>query len=267
MFKQDKKIYYTLRFASAMCFIGHGVFGIITKQIWCNYFAVFGIGHDMAYTFMPVLGTIDILLGISILVYPTRFVLIWLAVWGCITATLRPMSGEPFAELIERAGNFGAPIALLLLCGVEQNISSWFRRLEPPAINRADRQKTVRVFLQCTACLLLTGHGWLNLIDKKGLLSQYAALGFHNTLQVALTAGLVEMAMALVILIKPVRPLVLAFLVWKMGTELFYPHWEMFEWVERAGSYGILLALWFSLDNKTVTGPSYKFLFERLNAV
>jgi hypothetical protein len=33
-----------------------------------------------------------------------------------------------------------------------------------------------------------------------------------------------------------------------MGTELFYPHWEVFEWVERAGSYGSLLALWLALD-------------------
>lgn len=49
---QEKKIYYILRTAVAMCFIGHGAFGIITKQIWCNYFAVFGIGQEMAYHIM-----------------------------------------------------------------------------------------------------------------------------------------------------------------------------------------------------------------------
>jgi hypothetical protein len=32
-----------------------------------------------------------------------------------------------------------------------------------------------------------------------------------------------------------------------MGTELFYPHWEVFEWIERGGSYGTLLALFFCL--------------------
>ena len=51
----ETKIYYTLRFAVAMCFIGHGAFGVITKPIWCNYFAVFGIGHDEAYRLMPCL--------------------------------------------------------------------------------------------------------------------------------------------------------------------------------------------------------------------
>src|SRR6201985_591331 len=96
-----QSIHYTLRIAAAMCFIGHGAFGIITKPVWCNYFAVFGIGHDLAYKMMPVVGFIDILLGICLLVYPIRAVAAWLVVWGIVTASLRPLSGEPAAELIE----------------------------------------------------------------------------------------------------------------------------------------------------------------------
>src|ERR1700761_7970276 len=123
----EQKLHYTLRLAIAMCFIGHGAFGIITKPIWVNYFAVFGIGHDMAYHLMPILGTADILLGLSILFYPTRAVLSWLVIWGLVTAFLRPMSGEPFAEVIERAGNFGAPLTLLILSGFGKNIKDWFK--------------------------------------------------------------------------------------------------------------------------------------------
>jgi len=111
----EQKMHYSLRVASAMCFIGHGAFGIITKPIWCNYFAVFGIGHDLAYRLMPILGSVDILLGCMLLFYPIRALFAWLALWGLVTASLRPLSGEPFAELIERAGNFGAPLCLLLL--------------------------------------------------------------------------------------------------------------------------------------------------------
>jgi hypothetical protein len=36
----------------------------------------------------------------------------------------------------------------------------------------------------------------------------------------------------------------LGLFLWKMATELFYPHWELFEWIERGGSFGSLLALW-----------------------
>jgi len=37
-----------------------------------------------------------------------------------------------------------------------------------------------------------------------------------------------------------------------MGTELFYPKWEIFEWVERGGSYGCILALWIALGRVPV---------------
>ena len=59
--------------------------------------------------------------------------------------------------------------------------------------------------------------------------------------------GILEVLAALAVLVRPVRPLLFVFFVWKMGTELFYPKWELFEWIERAGSYGCILALWIAL--------------------
>src|SRR5471030_1634668 len=99
--QNNKNMHYTLRFASAMCFIGHGAFGIITKKIWLNYFAVFGIGPVAGYHLMPWLGAADILIGLSLLFYPALAVLLWLVIWGTVTSLLRPLSGEPFAEAIE----------------------------------------------------------------------------------------------------------------------------------------------------------------------
>ena len=238
-----KDLHYTLRIASAMCFIGHGAFGIITKPIWCNYFAVFGIGHDLAYRLMPVLGSVDILLGLSLLFYPTRAVLAWLVAWGAVTALLRPLSGESVGEFIERAGNFGAPLALLLLSGWKP---LWSRLDAHPQPDKA-RFTQVITCLRVVVFLLLLGHGWLNWIEKKGLLAQYSALGFSNPIHIAHTVGIFEMIAAVAMLIKPVGPLLLILLVWKIGTELFYPHHEVFEWIERAGSYGSLLALGLAL--------------------
>jgi hypothetical protein len=244
-----QRIHYTLRIASAMCFIGHGAFGIITKPIWCNYFAVFGIGHDLAYRLMPLLGTVDILLGLSLLIYPLRAVAGWLVGWGLITATMRPLSGEPIGELIERAGNYGAPLALLFLSKPSsRGLASWWSKID--ARPHPDGQTLARVIgcLRVAVFLLLLGHGWLNWIEKKGLLQQYAGLGFSDPIKTAHIVGIFEMLSAIALLIKPVRPLLLALFLWKMGTELFYPHWELFEWVERGGSYGCLLALWLALD-------------------
>jgi hypothetical protein len=88
-------------------------------------------------------------------------------------------------------------------------------------------------------------------MEKKGLLSQYTALGFSNAGKTAVTVGICEIVAAFLLLIRPYRPLVLAFLIWKITSEFFYPHYEIFEWIERGGSYGVLLALWFALDPDT----------------
>ena len=242
-----------------MCFIGHGAFGIITKPIWCNYFAVFGISHDVAFRLMPLVGTVDILMGISLLFYPLRAVAGWLVCWGLITASLRPLSGESFGELIERAGNFGAPLALLLLsvpAGLRSSATNglrfWRSAIDTHPEPDTRTMNRVTWCLRIVVFLLLLGHGWLNLIEKNALLRQYSSLGFSNPAGVARLAGSFELLAALAVLIRPVRPLLLAFFIWKMTTELFYPHWEFFEWIERGGSYGCLLALWLALGKSPI---------------
>lgn len=246
-------IHYVLRIASAMCFLGHGIFGVITKPIWCNYFAVFGIGHDLAYRLMPLVGTIDILMGLSLLFYPLRAIVAWLVCWGFITACLRPLSGESFGELIERAGNFGAPLALLLLSPASRRgFKAWWSRIDAHPEPDAKTLRRVIFCLRIVVFALLLGHGYLNLIEKPGLLQQYAGLGFSDPAGVARFAGIFEMLAALSVLIRPMRPLLIAFFLWKMATELFYPRWEVFEWIERGGSYGSLLALCLAIGQTPV---------------
>lgn len=249
---------WVLRIACAMCFIGHGAFGIITKPIWCNYFAVFGIGQKTAYQLMPIVGALDIAMGLIVLFYPVRAVFIWLAGWGVVTALLRPLSGEPVAELVERAGNYGAPFILLLLTAAQAK-GNIFSRL-PVHVNPDEPTvKRVRTALRVTGFLLLAGHAWLNLLGKKALLAQYASLGFSDTHAVSMAIGVAELLGAIILLLRPSPQLVLFLFFWKMASELFYPHYEVFEWVERGGSYGVLLALWLSVR------VSYK-QNERVNA-
>jgi hypothetical protein len=245
--KETIRIYYTLRIAVAMCFIGHGAFGIITKPVWYNYFAVFGIGHDLAKSLMPIVGSMDIFLGILMIIFPIRIIPLWLIFWGAVTASLRPMSGEPFAEFIERAGNFGAPLALLLVTGgFPRNFRELLCKIDAPG------NLTEKSWLELTSCLriviflLLAGHGWLNLIEKKSLLSQYSSIGISSPDGAAFFVGMLEIVAACSVLIRPIRPILFALFIWKLGSELFYPRYELFEWIERGGSYGALLALWFA---------------------
>jgi hypothetical protein len=202
---------------------------------------------------MPVLGAVDILMGLVLLFKPVRAITVWLVIWGIVTAACRPLSGESFAEFIERAGNYGAPLVLLVLAGgIKWNFKWLFSTVDPQEPVPEKSLARAKLILRFTVFLLLVGHGWLNLIQKPGLINQYTALGFSNPVNMSLLAGIFEIMAAMAVLVKPVRPLIVVFLIWKMGTELFYPHFEIFEWVERAGSYGTILALWLCLD------PTYK---------
>lgn len=241
-------VYHIFRIACAMCFIGHGIFGVITKPIWCKYFGVFGVGEALAYKLMPAVGIADIALGLVLLVFPLRFAAVWLVGWGFFTALLRPLSGEPFAEFLERAGNFGAPLVLLML-GSLQGQTQLFKKLQAPMALSKEQWRIVIVTLQLTAFTLLLGHGWLNLIGKQGLLNQYASLGFASPLSVARIVGTFEIAGALSLVIAPLRPVILALFIWKMASEMFYPAYAILEWVERGGSYATLLGLWMIMQD------------------
>src|SRR5690349_6737414 len=74
----SKPIYWTLRVAAAACFIGHGAFGIITKAAWIPYFGVVGIPEAWAWKLMPIVGTVDIVAGLSVLFSPRPVVLLYM---------------------------------------------------------------------------------------------------------------------------------------------------------------------------------------------
>lgn len=77
----------------AACFIGHGAFGIITKAAWLPYFAVWGIPEPWAWRLMPIVGAVDVSIGILTLIRPVRAVILYMVVWGLQTAALRPLGG------------------------------------------------------------------------------------------------------------------------------------------------------------------------------
>jgi hypothetical protein len=215
--------YWTLRVGAALCFIGHGAFGFIAKQSWVPYFGVVGIPEGIAWQMMPWVGAVDITVGMAVLFAPRRIPLVYMAVWALWTALLRPLSGESFFETLERAGNYGVPLALLLMS--------------------FGRDAAVRRTLQVATVLLLAGHGALQLLGKPVFAVHYATVGLGATLVAPL--GWFELALAVAIAARPLTPLLFFACAWKLATELLWvssgaPVWEF---VERAGSYAAPLAL------------------------
>lgn len=109
---QQVYISWVLRVAVAGEFIGHGVFALEKKVGWVKYFTAVGIGVDTANQLMPLIGVMDVTLGLLVLAYPVRPALLWMAFWGFWTALMRPIAGDPIWDFFERWANWGAPLAL-----------------------------------------------------------------------------------------------------------------------------------------------------------
>lgn len=247
---------WTLRVGAFLCFVGHGAFGILTKEAWVPYFAVAGIGPVHAFQLMPVVGAVDILVGTLVLVRPRALWLAYMVVWALWTAALRPLAGEPFWEALERAGNYGVPFALLLLSQVSRDWRSW---LAPSTVRplTASLTKQLRVTLAVTTALLLIGHGALAVIQKPLLVSHNALLSISVD-PAALTSilGWSEIAFGGLVLWRQSIGFCLFLLAWKLATESLFlvagaPIWEF---VERGGSYAAPLALALLLAHKPAEG-------------
>ena len=238
-FTSPRSLELVLRIGAFLCFVGHGAFGIIGKDTWLPYFGVVGIGPAMGRGLEPWIGTLDITMGCLMLFRPRLAIGWWMAAWALWTAALRPLSGEPFWEMLERAGNYGVPAMLITL----MMPAHWGREIFAPARWRALTDEVIthgRIVLTiCVACLLI-GHGALGVINKHGIVANYASI-FPMDVASRMTpyVGWLEILAAVAVVFRPGVALLVAIAFWKLATESLFltagsPVWEV---VERGGSY------------------------------
>jgi hypothetical protein len=78
-----------------------------------RYLATAGIGRTISPRLLPVIGAMDIALGVAVLVFPHPLLLAWAAVWALTAAAMRPLSGESVWTAVEMSGNFLPALAML----------------------------------------------------------------------------------------------------------------------------------------------------------
>ncbi len=234
------RIIWILRIAVACCFIGHGMWGIVSKPGWLPFFTVFSIPPDIAVRLMPLIGSIDIMVGIAILFLSHRLLLIWTIFWTVFTALLRPLASMGFFEFVERAGNYGPTIALMICLLSKGPSDDVFRKVEK--------------ILRASLFFLLIGHAGLAIIQQPVLLNNLNYLGYptHQTGLYAF-AGF-EAFLAFLVLLKPrLTGLMLFVMVFKLFIESIYPlrgiPYDIFETIERMGDYLIPLTLYIIYKN------------------
>jgi hypothetical protein len=254
---------WILRTGVAMCFIGHGAFGLITKKAWVPYFGVVGLPEPWAWQLMPWVGSMDIAIGFLAFIWPCRALFAWAAFWAVWTALLRPFAGQGWPEFFERAGNYGVPIAILTILGLR---GAWFARLPEhwPEMTEAVRRRAILV-LQLALATLLAGHAACALILQKPALAQhYEVFGPANPAGVMLAVGWFEAALAVAVIVIRVPALVGFACVWKLATEFLFltsgAPAPLFEVIERGGSYIVPLALAYLLARPLASSASPRHL-------
>ena len=257
------KLHWIFRIAVAMEFVGHGAFGIIGKEAWVPYFTVFGFSEGAAWELMPIVGAIDIGLGILTLFRPMPAVLAHMAFWGLMTAALRPATGEGVWEFLERGGNYAVPLAFLLLSGGGgRTVKGWFAPVRSFSLNGPTVGKMAWVLRIGTAALLIGHGGFGAFMNKQEWVGYFAEVGIGSDTvsgaNLIAVVGWFEILLGVAILFKPARSLLLFVFAWKFGTEfLRYAAGEpMWEFIERGGSYAAPLGLLYTMCWLRKQGPS-----------
>jgi len=125
--KKIDKVEWVLRIGVFGTFLGHGVLAWGVKQAWIPYFTKIGFASSTATALLPLIGLMDIFVAFIALIYPMRIVLMWATLWGFVTALIRPVTGEPIWDFVERAANWAAPLALLFLNKWPRKFKDLFR--------------------------------------------------------------------------------------------------------------------------------------------
>jgi len=214
----------------------------------------------MALRLMPIVGTCDILIALTVLLSPCRAVLLYMASWALFTSILRPIAGEPVWETIERAGNYGVPLAFLAMSGVGRTWKEWFEPILPSSARSVspNRMNRTTAILRWTTALLLIGHGGYGAFMQKAMLSKQYAVAGLSSVPIGLSGvvqgvGWFEMLLGAAVLVAPFAPILLFVFLWKVATEMLYPisGAPFWEFVERGGSYAAPLALFFLMIRRT----------------
>jgi hypothetical protein len=110
--------------------------------------------------------------------------------------------------------------------------------------------------------MLLIGHGGYGAFMHKPMLADHYRSAGLASLPLGMGAlvqgiGWFEVVLGIVATAWPLPPLLLFILAWRLATEMLYPvsGAPIWEFVERGGSYGAPLALYWILSRRS-TGPT-----------
>ncbi|MEK7648301.1 MAG: hypothetical protein AAB400_00095 [Patescibacteria group bacterium] len=128
----QEKVSLILRIGIFGEFLGHGALALGMKKEWVGWIVqLFALPSELAANIVFVIGILDILVALTVLFCPQRWVLVWAAFWGFATALVRPIVGQPMWDFIERWANWAAPLALWYLLQSNEKCQKTTEKINP----------------------------------------------------------------------------------------------------------------------------------------
>jgi len=119
---------------------------------------------------------------------------------------------------------------------------------------RNKKLKTIEYILRTAVFLTFFGHGYLALMANQRWIVYLQTVGFsyENGLKIMPFIGGLDIIVAIAILLKPHKYMVLWAVIWAFSTALIRPlsGEEIWSFIERGANYGAPLALYFLLKIK-----------------
>lgn len=126
--ENKKLIEWVLRIGVFGEFAGHGLLALGGKADWIKWIGqLAGTNPEVSATLLWYVGIFDVLVALIVLFRPINAALLWAIFWGFWTALVRPLVGVGWLDFVERAANWAAPLALLLLRGWPKSAREWFK--------------------------------------------------------------------------------------------------------------------------------------------
>jgi hypothetical protein len=113
--EEKKRTECLLRLAVFLTFLGHGMTAISGNADWLVYLETVGFSIETSKHLIILIGFLDVIVALVVLVKPFKLVVLWAVIWTFTTALIRPISGEPIWEFVERGVNWIVPLTLYIL--------------------------------------------------------------------------------------------------------------------------------------------------------
>ena len=104
-----------LRVGVFSTFFSHGILSLQSHPQWLPYLTLLGFSEETAILLMPLIGTVDIILGFIVLFKPNKYLVFWMFLWSLSVTILGSVIDGSILWLGVRSANWIAPLALLYL--------------------------------------------------------------------------------------------------------------------------------------------------------